>query len=72
MERKLNQALDTARSTRDLGRSPGRRGLVSGGVRPSARRCALGSNEARLGRGEEPECEAEALDVEDAIGRYLT
>jgi hypothetical protein len=72
-EQELDQALDTARST------PGpaaarlrRRGLVSSGVRPSARWCAVGSNRGRLGRGEEPEWETEALDVEDAIGRYLT
>jgi hypothetical protein len=72
-EQELDQASDTARST------PGpaaarlrRRGLVSSGIRPSARWCAVGRNQARLGRGEEPEWETEAFDVEDVIGRYLT
>jgi hypothetical protein len=39
-EQELDQALDTARSTRGPAAArPGRRGLVSGGVRPPARRC---------------------------------
>ena len=57
-EQELDQALDTARSTRDLVRK-------HGGPRWSA-------TEARLRRGEEPEWETEPLEVEDAISRYLT
>jgi hypothetical protein len=32
----------------------------------------VGSDRARLGRGEEPEWETKLLEVEGAIGRYLT
>ena len=72
-EQELDQALDTERSTRGpVAARPGRRGLVAGGVRPPAWRCAVGRSRGAVGRGEEPEWETEALEIEDAIGRYLT